>query len=96
MTKSGKSRPDKIVAGSSSLKQRSKEHKHENHSGRNSQSNTKHTFCSEPVMGHAFYKTRPFMGNNVRHMGAGKGVQDKHCSHNHKWRPQGSPGCFKQ
>ncbi len=47
-------------------------------------------------MGHALVQTGPLMGDDIRHDGPGKCIEDKKAGHHHQGRSQGSAGGFQQ
>ena len=96
MAEPGKSGANKVVAGAGRFQQRAEQHEHKHHTVGNPKCDAENTFGRQPIVGHPFDKTGALMCDDIRHMGAAKGVNDKHTGDNHQRRPE-CPACrFQQ
>ena len=76
---------DEVVTGTCPFEQSTKQHKQEHEAGRDAQRHAKHAFSTKPLVRCQLAQTRPFVRDNIRHVGAGQGINDEYTSHDGQW-----------
>ncbi len=87
---------NKVITGACSLKQRAKQHEQKDEARGNPKCNAKHALSAQPLVRRQLTEAHAFMGNHIRHIGAGNRVCDEDRSNDSQREPERPTRGFQQ